>query len=207
VNFLVRADGQPRAVCASFGAEEDIDLLRTWGRHRPRSGNPHARDAVEFSRLARKWWQYYHHRDASAVSLKELKRLSKRQPRRERAFLVLARADWLPEIPVLGLCCCRRTWCNHIVLEFAAVNPRILDNAARGIRGIGSGMLYSLIRIADELNCPTIWGETTEHSAPFYEKVLGIPKVGDQFVIAGKTMERCRAQFEVMKNKIAAQIT
>jgi hypothetical protein len=192
-------------VSASFGAEEDIDLLRTWGRHRPRSGNPHARDAIEFSKLARKWWQYYHFRNASVTSLKALKGYSERQPRRERAFLLMARAQWLPEIPVLAMCCCRRTWCNHIVLEFAAVNPKILDDAAGDIRGVGTGMLFTLICLADELGCPTVWGEATENSAPFYEKVLGIPRVGDHFIITGKIMERCRAQFEEMKIKIAAQ--
>jgi hypothetical protein len=205
VNFLVRADGQPQTVRAAFGAEEDIDLLRTWGRHRPRRGNLHARDSIEFAKLARKWWQYYQCRDASAASFTELKRLLRRHPRREFAFMVLAQAQWLPEIPVMGLCCCRRTWCNHIVLEFAAVNPKILDDAPREIRGVGAGMLYSLIRIADQLKCPTVWGEATENSAPFYERVLRIPRVGDHFIITGKVMERCRSQFEVMKSKIAAQ--
>ena len=159
---------------------------------------------MEFARLATKWWRYYNRQGASVHSLKELKHRTTREPSREVAFLVLARADWNRTAPILGMCCCRRTWCNHIVLEFAAVHPVVLDDAAREIRGIGTGMLHSLICIADDIGASTVWGETTKNSAPFYEKVLGIPRVGDHFMITGRTMDRCRRQFEVLKNANAA---
>lgn len=200
VNFLVRAEERLRTVQASFATEPDLRLLRSWQRTVVRSSNPHARDAIEFSKLACKWWHYYHRRGASATSLPQLKSLSSRRPRREYAFLVLAKAQWHEDAPVLGLCCCRRTWCNHIVLEFAAVHPLLLEDAQRNVRGVGTGMLYSLIRIADEIKSHTVWGEATENSAPFYEKVLGIPRVGDHFFITGKAMEHCRRQFQVLKS-------
>lgn len=205
MNFIVRADDRLRTVRAAFAAHSDLGLLASWHTQELRSDNPHARDAVEFSKLASKWWRYYDRQGASAESLKELKARVAREPRREFAFLVLARADWITETSVLGLCCCRRTWCNHIVLEFAAVHPMVLDDAARNIRGIGTGMLHSLICIADEIGAGTVWGEATENSAPFYEKVLGIPRMGDHFIITGRTMDRVRKQFEVLKSETASQ--
>lgn len=200
----MRADDGLKTVRAGFASETDLCQLKTWRNLELRSDSPHARDAIEFSKLAAKWWRYYDRQGASAQSLKELKHKTTREPTREFAFLVLARADWLVDASVLGLCCCRRTWCNHIVLEFAAVHPMVLDDAARNIRGIGTGMLHSLICIADEIGAKTVWGEATENSAPFYEKVLAIPRVGDHFFITGATMERCRKQFEVLKSKNAS---
>lgn len=190
---------------AAFATETDLSLLQSWQRIDVPSENPHARDAQEFSRLACKWWQYYARLNATATSLPRLKTMIKRQPAREFAFLVLARVKWHDQAPVLGLCCCRRTWCNHIVLEFAAVHPLVLTDMTRNVCGVGTGMLYSLIRIADEIKSSTVWGEATENSAPFYEKVLGIPKVGDHFFITGKTMDHCREQFQVLKRKTKSQ--
>jgi hypothetical protein len=201
VNFLVRADKRLRTVQAVFATEPDLSLLKSWQRAELRSPNAHARDAVEFAKLASKWWEYYHRQGASATSLPKLKSFVSRRPQREYAFLVLAKAKWYEDAPVLGLCCCRRTWCNHIVLEFAAVHPLVLACSARSVRGVGTGMLYSLIRIADEIKSHTVWGEATANSAPFYEKVLGIPKVGDHFFITGRTMDHCREQFQVLKSK------
>lgn len=201
MNFLVRADDRLRTVEAAFARESDLELLKTWKKWQPVSDNPHANDALEFSKLASKWWYYYHRQGVSATSMAQLKRLCQRHPHRETAFLVLARAPWHELAPILGLCCCRRTWCNNIVLEFAAVHPVVLSDSDRHVRGVGTGMLYSLIRIADELKSKTVWGEATEHSAPFYEKVLGIPKVGDHFFITGQAMENCREQFQVLKGK------
>jgi hypothetical protein len=201
----VRADDRFKTVKVGFASDIDLCQLKSWQKLELRSDNPHVRDSIEFSKLAIKWWRYYYRLGASAASLKALKAKTVSNPRHEFAFLVLARADWLAEVPVLGLCCCRRTWCNHIVLEFAAVHPMVLEDAARNIRGVGTGMLHSLICIADEIQATTVWGEATENSAPFYEKVLRIPRVGDHFIITGRTMERCRRQFEILKSETALQ--
>ena len=58
------------------------------------------------------------------------------------------------------------------------------------IRGIGSGMLATLVAMAASLKIETIWGEATASSAPFYERVLESGPVEDLFVIRRKTMQR-----------------
>ena len=56
-------------------------------------------------------------------------------------------------------------------------------------------MIYSLVGLADALGIRTIWGEATRNSAPFYEKVLKLPKVTDHFFVQGETMEHCREEY------------
>lgn len=52
-----------------------------------------------------------------------------------------------------------------------------------------------LVGLADELGIETLWGEATKNSAPFYERVLNLPKVTDRFFVRGETMEHCRKQY------------
>ena len=125
----MRAGDSLKTVRAGFACESDLAQLKSWRNLELCSDSPHARDAIEFARLASKWWRYYNRQNASVHSLKELKHRTTSEPSREVAFMVLARADWNRTAPILGLCCCRRTWCNHIVLEFAAVHPVVLDDA------------------------------------------------------------------------------
>jgi hypothetical protein len=63
------------------------------------------------------------------------------------------------------------------------------------VRGVGTGIIYSLVGLADELGIGTMWGEATKNSAPFYERVLNLPHVTDHFFVQGKTMGYCREQY------------
>ena len=59
-------------------------------------------------------------------------------------------------------------------------------------------MVYSLVELADKLGITTIWGEATKNSAPFYERILNLPRVADHFFVHGQTMEYCREQYRRM---------
>ena len=67
-------------------------------------------------------------------------------------------------------------------MDFLAVRPGVTF-ANQPISGMGSGVLFSLARLADELGMEMIWGEATASSARFYEKVLKIGPVMDLFII------------------------
>lgn len=75
------------------------------------------------------------------------------------------------------------------------MHPKVLAGTGGRVRGVGTGILYSLVRLADELGIGTIWGEATRNSAPFYKRVLALPQVTDHFFIQGESMERCRQQY------------
>ena len=74
------------------------------------------------------------------------------------------------------------------------MHPHVVGRLRENIRGMGTGLFNSLIRIADDLGIELIWGEATANSAPFYEKILGVEVVFDQFQIQGEAMAHCRRE-------------
>jgi hypothetical protein len=181
--FHVEAAGVIRPVGIRFASEAEVRRVRAWRKIRP------ATDAGEFAALAAKRWFYYTREGAAVGSIQELRVGIERNQESEFAFLLLASAEWAKRYSFLGLAYCRRTWCHHLVLDFLAVRPG-LSFGNRPIRGIGSGIIYSLVRVAEFLGIETIWGEATASSAPFYERVLQTRPVKDLFVIERDAMRR-----------------
>ena len=149
---------------------------------------PVATDAGEFAALAAKRWFYYTREGATVASLGELRAAIRRNERAELAFLLVASARWAKRNKFLALAYCRRTWCHHLVLDFLAVRPG-LTFAGQPISGMGSGVLATLMDLADSLGMETMWGEATANSAAFYQKVLQLPSVKDLFVIHRTAMQ------------------
>ena len=53
---------------------------------------------------------------------------------------------------------------------------------------MGSGIAFGLVRLANALNIPRIWGEATVNSASFYESLLAVSSVQDLFIIEAAEM-------------------
>jgi hypothetical protein len=195
MRFIVGSEGQWRSVDLVFGTPMDMRGLLRWRTSATERSDPHVRDAMEFRKLATKRWRYYLKGNEAATSLGELKQTIRAHPSAEVGFLLMAKAPWHRAAPVLGCCFCRRSWCHHLIVDFLAVHPKLLAGAGGQVRGVGTGMVYSLVGLADALGITTLWGEATQNSAPFYEKVLDLPKVTDHFFVSGATMEHCREQY------------
>jgi hypothetical protein len=150
---------------------------------------------LEFARLASKRWRYYRRSIPTIVTPPEFKSAVRANPRAELNFIIVARAGWFSDRVPLGLAQCRRTFCNHFVVEFLAVHPRAQETAPR-ITGLGSGILYSLASLALELNVPLVWGEATEYSAPFYKKIFGLPTISDHFFVYRDGLSFCARKFK-----------
>ena len=162
-----------------------------------------ATDAGEFAALAAKRWFYYTREGATVASLDDLRAAIKRKERAELAFLLVASSEWASRYKFLALAYCRRTWCHHLVLDFLAVRPG-LTFANQPISGMGSGILFALSGLADELGMEMIWGEATASSARFYEKVLKIRPVKDLFIIQRDTMrDIAQRYFSRQKRRLA----
>lgn len=199
MQFVVSFKGRRKLVRLVFGRPEDVRGLARWRTSTEEREDANVRDAMEFRKLATKRWRYYQKGKEAATSLKELRRVVGAKPDVETGFLLVAKAPWHGATPVLGCCFCRRSWCHHFIVDFLAVHPKVLAGAGGRVRGVGTGIIYSLVRLADELGVETIWGEATKNSAAFYEKVLNLTKVSDHFFMQGKTMEYCRRQYRQMK--------
>jgi hypothetical protein len=153
--------------------------------------------------LAAKRWFYYSRQGATVASLSGLRSGIGRHKRGEFAFLMVASAEWAKRHRVLALAYCRRSWCHHLILDFLAVRPGLLFGS-QAIRGIGSGVLFGLVSLADNLSMELIWGEATAGSASFYEKVLQIRPVQDLFIIRREAMRGIRARYmENQKSRLA----
>jgi hypothetical protein len=201
LTFEAEVDGQPRPVQMRFGDEKDLVELRRWRSASRLQANPHVSDALEYARLASKRWAYYHRNGETVTSPPELHSAIQTHPQAEIAFMLIARASWQPDLKLLGLAYCRRSWCHRLIVDFVAVHPHVVGRLHQRIRGIGTGLFHGLIQIADELEIKMIWGEATANSAAFYERILGADRILDNFFISGDTMARCRSQLGRMHRR------
>jgi hypothetical protein len=190
--FHIEAAGESRPVELKFATESEVRGVRAWNKTKPT-------DAGEFAALAAKRWFYYAREDSAIESLTDLKKAIRRNERSELAFLLLATAPWARRYKYLALAYCRRTWCNHLVLDFLAVRPG-LKVSNQPVFGLGAGILVALTHLANSLNCDSLWGEATASSAPFYEKVLGTSPIKDLFVIDREMMSRVQTKHREKQN-------
>jgi len=182
------------AVEIEFGRPIDADRLRSWRVSRDHPLSNATQDALEFGKLAGKRWRYYLKRQEAALSLDELVTSIASQPQAEIGFLLVAKPTWKPAPQTLGIAWCRRTWCNHIVLDFLAAHPNTLG---KDYAGIGTALLYSIARVAGRIKAPLVWGEATALSAQFYRRVLDVEGILDHFFVPDLTLEKMRARLNL----------
>jgi hypothetical protein len=187
-SFHVKIDGEASLASLSFATKVALrhyqQSLSTFAARSSKT----VREAVEFTRLAAKRWRYYARIDEAAESFAGLYREIQAETKCEVAFIMVASIRLgRRDVPV-GLAYCRRTWCHHLALDFLALHPRALAPTLR-VSGFGSGIVFGLVQLAKVLKVRRIWGETTVHSAPFYEKLLAVSPVRDLFIIDTREMD------------------
>src|SRR6266704_3361126 len=150
--FPVKVDGEWREAEISFASEREVKRLAYW--RIPEALPDDAvvvqkiYDAVEFARLACNRWRYYHRQRATVKSVDELERVIREHPRAEVAMVLIARPAWRSPIPTLGIAYLRRTWCNHLFLEFLATHPQVIVRRREEIKAVGDAMLYQIVALA-----------------------------------------------------------
>lgn len=198
MKFRVRVGNDDLPVEFTFATQDDLARLAGWRSPEKLRDNPHVQDALEYCRLANKRWKSYQAIGRTAASLEAIRSAIQKDGSAEVVFLMLARAEWHKPSPILGFCFCRRTWCHHVVLDFAAAHPNAIGPAGGEVQGVGAGMLYSFVKMATSIGVKTIWGEATRNSTKFYEKTLAVRNVADHFFIRGRTRQHCLRQFELV---------
>jgi hypothetical protein len=204
-SLQVEVDGQLRQAIVRFGTDQDARKLAHWRFPADRVGNEPIADALEYARLASKRWRYYRRANATVASLAELREAIRQNPKAEVAMMFVAFAAWPSPTPVLGFAYFRRSWCHHLVLDFLSTHPRVIDGRPERIRGVGSGVLYQLVAVAEEMDIPRIWGEATSHSAPFYQRALNVKQIFDHFSIEDQIMRHCRIQLQKSRAEMLAR--
>lgn len=195
MHFQVLVEGRPRRVELEFGGARDLETISHWRVPSQALHEPAVRDTIEFARLASKRHRHYIRSIPTASNVAEFRNLVHQNPLAEIALLLLVRASWFGRSPIIGLAQCRRTFCNHLFLEFLSVHPAIVGRFDPQISGVGKGLVYGLAELAGQVAIPLIWGEATAHSAPFYSHILAVRRMDDRLVIGGKALQHCRRGF------------
>ncbi len=149
----------------------------------------------------------YRRTGATVTSLTELRDSIWRDPKSELAMIFVARATWPSPTPILGFAYFRRSWCHHLIVDFLSVHPRVIDGKPERIRGVGTGILYQLVGLAEEIEIPCIWGEATALSAPFYERALDVKQILDHFFIKEDVLRYCRSELHKSREQMLAHRT
>jgi len=207
--FPVKVNGQWREAEISFASEREVKRLAYWRipRHLPEDPAVTQKifDAVEFARIASNRWRDYHRQHSTVSSMDGLRQAIHEHPRAEVAMVLIARPAWDSPIPTLGIAYLRRTWCNHLFLEFFATHPQVIVRRREQIGGVGVGILRQLVALAEMLNVSCIWGEATEQSHSWYEEQLRIGEVRDHFFIEDEVMLRCRNEMRRAQQEMLAR--
>ncbi len=207
--FPVNVDGEWREVEISFASRREVKRLAYWRIPRllPRDLDVAQKifDAVEFARLASNRWQYYHRQHATVKSMDGLNQTIHERPSAEVAMVMIARPAWDSRIPTLGIAYLRRTWCNHLFLEFFATHPQVIVRRHEQIRGVGDAMLHQIVALAEQIAAPCIWGEATENSFEWYQKHLAIEEVRDHFFIEDQVMAHCLKEMHLAQKEMLAR--
>jgi hypothetical protein len=188
VQFLMRpATGRARRGQVLFANVSDLNAIKRWREQFAGPKNLLTEDALEFAAEAAKKWMFCRWKRRTASGIATLKRRIAADKDGEVAFLLIVRAK-SDRARCLGIALCRRTWANHIVLDFLATHPTCLQSGPGRISGIGKGLLYGICEIAGRIGASAMWGEATEDSAPKYRRIFRLKKADDLFYVPSSNL-------------------
>ena len=175
---VTTADGENRLARCCFATLRDVNEIEAWPQQVRGANDSVAEDALEFAELACERWRFNRSKRRTASGIPAMKRKIATDKFAELAVLCIARATWTKP-SILGIALFRRTWCNHLALDFLATHPLRLMNGPDRIGRVGTGLLFGIVEVALALNADVLWAETTQTSAPFYKRVFDLEKVED----------------------------
>jgi hypothetical protein len=188
VEFLIRPEkGKARRAQVLFANVSDLNAIKRWRQQTAGPGNLLTEDALEFASEAAKKWMFCRRKRRTASEIATLKRRITTDKDGEVAFLLVVRAK-SDQTRCLGIALCRRTWANHVVLDFLATHPMCLQSGPGRIAGIGKGLLFGICEIATRIRASAMWGEATADSAPKYQRIFRLRKADDLFYVPKRNL-------------------
>jgi hypothetical protein len=179
VNCLVTIGGEKRPARCDFARASDLADIGRWRHRVGRTKSGIVEDILEFAAFARKRWRSYGSKRRTAASLDSLKKMVNADPSAEVAVFAVIRATYGASNRVVGFCLFRRTWCNHLAIDFLSTNPEGSTAKKPKIQAAGVALAGFVCAIAKALSCPVVWLETTEGSAGVYGRWFGRSAVKD----------------------------
>lgn len=175
------ADGEPRLVECRFATASDVEIIDQWSRSVSVDDPMPVQDAAEYAGIAADKWRFYDASGRAMNALTTIRKALRETPEAELALLFVAIAGWRRPNPVLGFSLVRRTWAHNLCVDLLALDPQLLRPGAPKIKGIATGLLYSIMALGEAIHAGRIWGEATDQSVGFYRHQFRIREVFDQF--------------------------
>ncbi len=201
ITFAVSHNEEPVNVMLTFADNTDVMSATRWRVPRElvddAAMQARAADAREYALLAAKRWKHYRDTKTAAFSLPQLEAMIEDEPEGEFCFYLKVTADWFPTS--LGGAMVRRTWCNHLMVDFLFVHPSISGKSVN-VKSIGLRLLQAICMVAQSLGCQLVWGEATRDSAAFYARQLD-RAILDRFDIQIDEIKTFAALLEVEREK------
>lgn len=159
---------EPRAVPARLCwvvAARDWLFVDEWRLRAEQTGSQNDIDSTEFAAIALERWQYLRSRGECALGPQDAETRATKHPGDEFGFAILMQLPEGRAWRTVGFSHLRRLWSGNLCLEFlGSMTPK-------GCSGVGQQVLAYLSLIARGVGAAEIWGECTEGSRGFYQRV------------------------------------
>jgi hypothetical protein len=165
---------EPHEIVCRLAGTSEIAGIAAW-RRQTKNRDSDAIDALEFAKHSTKRWGFYKSSKRAMSSLTRAKARVKREPHAELAFMAVLTGEWAPK-HILGFTLFRRSWCNHIAVDFIASHPANRENPARAVSGVLRATFRAITEVAFALRVTRIWGEATDSSAEKYAHIFDLKK-------------------------------
>ena len=183
-----------------FADKRNLAFLAEWTSCVKGDSNPIRCDAVEFAQLAIHRVEAHSAIQPYAMAISDFGDHIRTNPHTEVAGFVLLRCNWFPDSTVIGISHFRRTWANNFVLDYLATHPFIAKPPSgtygHKVRGVGRALLYFICQLASQYGSKCVWGEATQLSCGFYEKVLELPPLTDVIHVPRERVIRYIERFD-----------
>ncbi len=200
MQFPVEVADELRLVEVGFAREPDVAVIRSWHALSGAGDKPLVQDAAEYAGLATGKWDQARAKGRVAGTLRDLVGAIKSNPEAELLTLLVARAEWHQPAPPLGFCLVRRTWAHNLFVDFLGNDPRLLRPGAPRIKGIATGLLYTVMALGQVLDAGRCLIEATDQSFGFYRKKFRLMELNDLFSLTPAEqwhfLEKTRAGWE-----------
>jgi hypothetical protein len=193
MNVPIRVNGADNVGRIHYITQSEFGFLDQWRKSLGTDKNPIRTDAVDFANLACKRLTAHSPLEIYARHADDISDHIQNNPLCEIANLVAMKCDSFPESEVIGLAHFRRSWSNNLILDYMAVHLWIgkpPEGYPTIIRGVGTALLFFICSIARRNQCGCVWGEATQNSCAFYQKVFDLDSVRDLLYIPHEKIVR-----------------
>ncbi len=136
-------------------------------------------DAAEYAGLAAEKWEASRQRGRAMERFSDIEERLRTDKTAELVFLLAASIRQKRAKHLVGFCMFRRTWTHNLFVDYLGANPSSLRPGGRPAKGVGVGLLYTVMAIGHELSAGRVMLEATDGSYGFYRHVFRLMEVSD----------------------------